>query len=153
MAGPVERPPASVSPQVDLAIGRATRALWGKLWPVMLTTVLGGLVAGYIQFRAALAEVDQLKALRGIQQKEILELQSDVAKLKVQEQARAEYDPQLVGYIAAVLEETQGVKIQRGAGAPPLPQIETATPFRRGARVTAQPVTTVKTPPPTPPTQ
>ena len=151
-APPGRPPPPSVAPETDAAIGRATRALGAKLLPAFAGTLLAGLVAGYIQFRAAMAETESLKVQVGVQNKTILELQADVAKLKVQDYNAAGYDGDNLAYLLAVLERTQGIKIRRPPGAPELPEIEMETPpLKRGRRIPAPPVT-VKTEPPTPPT-
>lgn len=148
---PSERPPSSVSPQVDQAIGKAVRGLWAKLWPMLLTGALAALVAGYIQFKAMAARLDALTVEIAALRKDVLELQSQVAKLEVREQARTTYEPEFQAWLTAVLERTQGVRIERPKDAAELPAIKTETPIRQRGRVTAAPVTTVKTPPPAAP--
>lgn len=148
---PQDAPAPSVAPQVDQALGRAVRAIVGKLWPIVLAGGLGtGGAVAYQQTTTPPAQVnrqgEQLSELR----RRVNELEDEVALLAARDRAWQRWAVEQQDWQLQLLER-QGVRVRRPDGLPPPTPIETSVPLRRPGRVTPGPSLEVVTPPPAPP--
>jgi hypothetical protein len=143
--------PTSVSPQVDQAIGKAVRALLGRLWPILLAGGLGSGGAVVAQRTAAPPERveahgTQLTELRT----QVQELQDEVARLSARERAWQRWASDQQDWQLSLLER-QGIRVRRPEGSPAPAPLDATVPLRAPGRVTAGPSLEVSTPPPAPP--
>lgn len=143
--------PPSVAPQVDQAIGRATRALGravvDKLWPILVAGVLG--TGGAVAYQRSTdpperadRQTDQLRDL----QRDLAETRTELAKTQGELRALRTWAVEDQAWRLS-LEATRGVRIRPPEGSAPLPAIETTRPIRSRP----PPAVTVQSPPPSVP--
>jgi uncharacterized protein HemX len=113
---PEETPPRSVSPHVDQAIGKATRAVLGKLWPIVLAGGLGTGGAVAIQRTTTPPErVDrQAEELSRLRQ-QVSELQDEMTRLSARERAWQRWAVEQQDW-QIQLWERAGVRVRRPDG-------------------------------------
>ena len=149
---PQDASPHSVSPDVDRAIGKVTRTVVGKVWPILVAGLLGtGASVAYQRTTAPPERVDrqddQLRELR----RDLSDTRDELAKTKGELRGLRDWAVKYQSW-ALALEQARGVRIRQPQGAPPLPTIETTAPLRTPRHgSSAAPVMTVQTTPPTPP--
>jgi hypothetical protein len=143
-----EPEPHSVSPHLDQAIGKATRAFVGKVVTVLLAGILGTGGAVAYQHTASPPERDDRRDQRVRElERDLSDIRDELAETKRHVRALRDWAGEDQAWWLA-LEQKRGVLIRQHEGAPPLPSIETTSPIRRRAATTTM---TVQSPPPTPP--
>jgi len=125
-----DAPPNSVSPDVDRAIGKVTRAALSRLWPILLAGGLGSGGAIIARPTSPPERVDAQGQELSATRQRVGELEDEVTELKAQVRAQRRHNIDQQSWLLEVL-AVQNVHVRRPDNMPPPSPVDTVPPIRK----------------------